>query len=77
MILLLYLQLALTVFGLTFLWIASTKRTELHPYHSNCETVNPFKRQSWYTPIGYKYHISGFLMIYTGILLQIFYHFIK
>ncbi len=77
MIILIYIQLVLTLFGLVFLWVASTKRTQLHPYHSNCETVFLFKRQSWYTPIGYKYHIFGHMMILTGVLLQIFYHFNK
>ncbi len=63
-----FLQLGLILTGAIFAWVASTKRTQLHPYHSNCDSVHLFKRQSWYTQTGYKLHLSGFLMIYAGFL---------
>lgn len=68
MIILLFLQLGLILIGMLLAWSASTKRTQLHPYHSNCDSVNLFKRQSWYTPTGYKLHLSGMLMVYTSFL---------
>lgn len=65
---LLILQGGLWIIGFVFIWIASTKRTQEHPYHSNTDSVHLFKRQQWYTPAGYKLHLSGMLMIYAGFL---------
>jgi len=65
------LQGSLMIIGFIFVWIASTKRTEAHPYHSNADRVNLFKRQNWYTPMGYKLHVCGFVMIYFGLGLGV------
>ncbi len=77
MIILLYAQIICILLGVVFLWYASTNRTQLHPYHSNCDSVNLFKRQSWYSPTGYKLHLIGFLMIYAGFLVGAVYFFLK
>ncbi len=77
MIILLFTQFAFILIGLGFVWIASTKRTQLHPYHSNCDSVHVFKRKSWYTPSGYKLHLSGNLLITSGFLIGSFYFILK
>ena len=77
MITLLFSSLALVLAGLILMWVASTKRTQLHPYHSNCDSEHIFKRKSWYTPAGYNIHLAGYLMIFAGFLCNAAYYFLK
>jgi len=63
------IQMSMILTGFILVWIASTKRTQAHPYHSNADSVHLFKRRSWYTPVGYKLHVTGMLLFYNGLLV--------